>query len=104
MHLVHELEVVGAQGAGHPQLGIRPVTAGLAFGGHRDPVRVCRPHLLARRMRVGARDYAHPERAAARDQRAERIASGQPRAAMVQRDLGRVVGDDAAALSVAASA
>jgi hypothetical protein len=54
------------------------------------------PHLVAHGMRIGARDDVHPERAAALDERAERIALPQPRAAMVQGHLGRVVRDDAA--------
>ena len=54
------------------------------------------PHVVARRVRIGSRDDLHAERAAARDERAERIAVAEPRAAMVQRNLGRVVGDDAA--------
>ena len=62
----------------------------------RNPVRMRLPHVVADRVRIGARDDAHAERAAAGDERAERIRLTEPRAAMVQRHLGRVVGDDAA--------
>ena len=55
-----------------------------------------RPHLVARGVRIGSRDHVHAERAAAGESVAERIAGPQPRAPMVQRNLGRVVGDDAA--------
>ena len=63
---------------------------------HGNPVGVRRPHLVADGVGIGARDDVHPERAAAGDERAERIAVPQPRAAMVQRHFRRVVRDDAA--------
>ena len=94
--LVHELEVVGTERAGHPQLGVGPVPPRLAVAVDGDPVGMRGPHVVAHGVRIGARDDVHAERAAAGDQRAERIARAQPGAAMVQRNLGGVVGDDAA--------
>ena len=96
MDLVHEVEVVGPQRAGDPELAIRPVAARRAVGGDGDPVRVRGLDVLADRVGVRARDHLHPERAAPGHERAERIAVSQPRAAVVQRYFRRVVGDDAA--------
>ena len=96
VHLVHELEVVGTERAGDPQIGIGPVAPGFARGGGGNPVGMRLPDVLARRMRVGSRDHVHAERAAAGDQRAERILVAKRVAAMVQRNLCRVVGDDPA--------
>ena len=48
------------------------------------------------RVRVGPRDDDHAELPAARDQLAERIAVAQPPTAVMEGDLGGVVGDAAA--------
>ncbi len=93
---IHELEVVGTERAGDPQVRVGPMAVRLAGARDGNPVRVGFPHFLARRVRIGARDDVHPERAAAGDERAERIVLAEPRAAMVQRHFRRVVGDDAA--------
>ena len=47
-------------------------------------------------VRVGPREHDHAELAAALDQLAERVAVAQPAAAVVERDLGGIVGDAAA--------
>ena len=96
MDAVHEVEVVRPERAGHPEIGIRPVPQRRAVARRRDPVGVGGAHLVADGVRIGTRDDLHALRAAARDQRPERIAVAKPCAAMVQRNLGRVVGDDAA--------
>ena len=96
MDAVHELEVVGTERARHPEVGVGPVPQRRAGPGDGNPVGMRLPHVVAHRVRIRARDDAHAERAAAGDERAERIRLTQPRAAMVQRDRGRVVGDDAA--------
>ena len=62
-----------------------------------DPVRMRRPHLVARGVRIGARDDVHARaRGSRRPASPNGSLSPEPRAAMVQRHLGRVVGDDAA--------
>ena len=94
--LVHELEVVGAERAGHPQIGVRPVPPRLAGSRRRQsspdapraPRRARRADRCARRRACRARGSRR------RACRTDRFA--QPGAAMVQRHLGRVVGDDAA--------
>src|SRR5260221_7006485 len=96
MHLVHEVEVVGPQRAGDPEVAVRPVAARRAVGADRDPVGVGGPDVLADRVGIGARDDLHAERAAPCHERAERIGLSQPRAAVVQRHFGRVIRDDAA--------
>ena len=93
---VHELEVVRTERARDPHVRVGPVTARLAVGVDGDPVGMGRLHLVAGGVRIRSRDDAHAERAAAGEQRPERIAVAQPRAAMVQRNLCRVVRDDAA--------
>ena len=93
---VHELEVVGSERAGHPEIGVGPVPQRSTGSRHGDPVRMRLPHIVAHGVRIGARDDAHVERAAAGDERAEGIRLTHPRAAMVERDRGRVVRDDAA--------
>ena len=63
---------------------------------HGNPVRMRLPHLVSHRVRIGSRDDVHPELAASRDERPERIALTEPGAAVVERHVGRVVRDDAA--------
>ena len=55
------------------------------------------PHVVARRVRIGAGDDVHAERSGSR-RRARRTGSdvAEPGAAVMQRHLGRVIGDDAA--------
>ena len=96
VHGGHEVEVVGAERAGDPQLGVGPVPARRAVRVDGDPVGVRASEVVARRMRIGARDHRHVHRAAAAHQVAEGIAGAEPGAAVVQRDVGGVVGDDAA--------
>ena len=72
------------------------MTARLAVARDRDPVGMRGAHVLSRRVRIRAREHVHAERAAARGERAERIALAQPLAAVVQRDRRGVVRDDAA--------
>ena len=89
-------KLYGPERAGNPQLGVRPVPTRLPVLVDGNPVRMRLPHLIARRVRVGARDDVHAHRAASRHERAERIAVAKPGAAMVQRHLRRIVGDDSA--------
>ena len=96
MYLVHELEVVRAECTRDPQIPIGPVTSRFALGGHRDPIRVRGLDVIARGMRVRSRDDAHAQRTASGEQRAKWVALAQPLAAVVERDLRRVVGDNAA--------
>ena len=90
--LGHELEVVGAERTGDPQLRIRPVLAPAPLGVHGDPVRMRVVDVLMCGVRIGARDDVHPELATAGDEFAERVAIAKEPAAMVERDLRRVVG------------
>ena len=53
-------------------------------------------HVVAHGVRIGARDDVHADVAAARDQVAERVGRAEPSTAVVERHVGRVVGDDAA--------
>ena len=94
VHGGHELEVVGPERAGDPQLRVGPVPARPPVGVDRDPVGVRARRVVARRVRVGARDHLHPHGTAAADQLAERIAGAEPGTAVMEGDLGRVVGDD----------
>ena len=96
MDLVHELEVVGPECAGHPEIRIRPVSNGLPIGSRGDPVGMRGSHLLARGMRIGPGDDVHPKTATPGNERPERIAGPEGGAAVVERYLGRIVGDDAA--------
>ena len=92
----HEFEVVRAERAGDPQVGVRPVPPRAPLGIDGYPVGMGLPDLVSRRVRVGARDDVHPERATALQQIAERIGLLQPRAPVVERYVGRIVRHDAA--------
>ena len=96
MDLVHEVEVVGTKRAGDPQLGIRPVAPWLSVTVDGNPIRVRGLHLIANGMWIRPRDDVHAQAATSRNQRPERIGTAQPGAAMVERHLRRVVGDNAA--------
>jgi hypothetical protein len=58
----------------------------------RDPIGMRFVHLLMRRVRIGAGNYGHVQFAASRHQIAERIGVMQPLAAVMQRNLRRVIG------------
>ncbi len=96
VHLGHELEVVRAQRAGDPHLRRGPVPALAAVGVDGDPVGMRVVDILVGRVRIGARHHDHAQLAAARHQLAEGVAVAQPRAAVMQRDLGGIVGHAAA--------
>ena len=96
VHGGHELEVVRPERARDPQLRVGPVPARLAVGVDGNPIGMRACHVVAGRVRVGAGDHLHPHRAAAANQLAERIAGAEPGAAVMERHVGRVVGDDAA--------
>jgi hypothetical protein len=68
----------------------------LAVTGRRDPIGLSGAHLVADSVGIRARNHLHAQRTASRDERPEWIAVAKPRAAVMQRNLGRVVGDDAA--------
>ena len=93
VHLGHEFEVIWTQRAGDPQLRHRPVASRLPCGVHRDPVRMGVVDVLVRRVRIGAGEHHHAHLAAAGHEFAEGIARAEPLAAIVQRDLGGIVGD-----------
>ena len=78
MDRVHELEVVRAERARHPQIAVRPVPQRLAGPRHGNPVRMRLSHVVTDRMRIRARDDAHAELAAAGDKVAERIGLAEP--------------------------
>ena len=61
-----------------------------------DPIRVGIVDILMRRVRIGAGYYDHVECAAAGDELAEGIRVAHPGAAIVQADLGGVIGHAAA--------
>ena len=62
----------------------------------RDPVGMRDAHLVAHGVRIRASDDAHAESAASDHELAEGIGLPEPRAAVVQRHLGRIVRDDSA--------
>ena len=95
--LGHELEVVGAERAGDPQLGhgtgwrrLLPSASTAIQSGWASI------DILVGGVRIGAGDHDHVELAAAGDQLAEGVAIAEPLAAVVERDFGGVVGDAAA--------
>ncbi len=92
----HELEVVGPERARDPQLRVGPVPARLPVGVDGDPVGVGPRGVVAGRVRIGAGQDLHALGAAAADQVTERIAGAEPGAAVMEGDVGGVVGDDAA--------
>src|SRR5262245_26681229 len=91
-HLSHELEVVRSETTCHPKLRIGPVPALPALGVDGDPVRMRVIDILMSRMRIGPGDDIHAELATPRHQFAEAIAVAQILAAVVERNLGRIVG------------
>ena len=90
--LGHELEVVGPERTGDPQLRIRPVLAPAPLSVHGDPVWMRVVDVLMSGVWIGARDDVHPERATAGNELTERVAIAKEPAAMVERDFRRVVG------------
>jgi len=102
MYLGHELEVVRPERAGDPQLRLRPVPAWLAMFIDRDPVRVGVEHILVDGVRVGARDDHHSLRSTAGHEFAERVAGTEPAAAVVQRDVGWIIGHASAGAEASA--
>src|SRR5262245_45191278 len=91
-HLSHELEVVRPEAARHPQCRIGPMFALPALRVDGDPVRMRVIDVLMSRMRIGPGDDIHAELATPRHQFAEAIAVAQILAAVVERNLGRIVG------------
>lgn len=91
LHLGHELEVVGTEPAGHPHLRRGPMPTRLARGVHRNPIRMRRLHVIVGRVRVGAGDDDHAQFTAAGDDFAEGIGLAKPLAAVVKRNLRRVI-------------
>ncbi len=87
----HEFEVVRTIRACHPHLRRRPVATRIALGIHRDPVGMRRLRVVIRRVRIGADKHRHIQLAAPRDQFTQHIAIPKPDAAMVKRNLGRIV-------------
>ena len=96
VHLGHEVEVVGAEGAGDPQLGVGPVAPGLAVGEAVDPLGVGVTGVLVHRVGVGAGDHRHAHPAAAGHEVPKGIGVAQPAALVVEGDLCRVVAHVAA--------
>src|SRR5216117_196621 len=68
----------------------------LSVGFDRDPVGMRVVDILVHRMRIGPRDDDHAELSTAGHEIAERIALPYPDAAVMERNLRRVVRDDAA--------
>ena len=90
MHGGHEFEVVGAESAGFPIARIGGVAHRLAVCIHPDPVWMRVIDLLPAGVRVGSRHDVHAHRAAAGQQVTEGIAIAEPRAALLQRNLGGI--------------
>ena len=89
----HELEVVGAIGAGNPHLRGCPVPSRLPFRVHGDPVRVRFFRIVICGVRIGTDKDRHTQLAAAVDQLPKHIAVAEERAAMVKRNLRWIEGD-----------
>ena len=98
----HELEVVGAVGAGEPHVGHGPVGTGMAFGVDGDPVGMGGFGIVPGGVGIGADEHGHAELAAAGNEIAEAVAIAEPGAAMVEGNLGGVVGDAASAADAGA--
>src|ERR1035441_7938202 len=95
MHRGHEVKVVGPQSAGHPILGIGRVAALVALCIDRDPIRMCIVDVLVAGMRIGACNHVHAKLAASGNDVAEGVHVAEPSASIVERDLGRIEGDNA---------
>lgn len=92
LHGGHELEVVGAQGAGEPEFRRGPVAPRLPVGADRDPVRVSLLDVVVGGVGVGAGDDGHAHLPAPVHQLAEHVATPEPGAPVVEGDLRRVIG------------
>ncbi len=97
VHGVHEFEVVGAESAGDPHFGRRPVAARISLRVDRDPIGVRSFGVVVCGVRVGADEHRHAEFAAAGDEFSEDVAIVEPRAAVVEGNCGGIVGDATAA-------
>src|SRR5262249_42421650 len=69
----HELEVVGAERAGHPPVRSGPVASLPALGVDGNPFGMSFGGIIEDRMRVGAGDHHHAELAATGRELAERV-------------------------------
>jgi len=72
------------------------VLALAAFGVDGDPIGVGVVYILMRRVRIGPADHVHAEFAAACDEVTKRVHIAEILAAIVERNLGRIVRDAAA--------
>jgi hypothetical protein len=96
LHVGHEVEVVGSEGAREPHLRRGPVAVLLSVRADKEPVRVGRLHVIISGMRVRAAYDHHSHVPAPLDQVPEHVPVPEPGAAVVERHLGRVVGHAAA--------
>ncbi len=92
---VMKLEVVAAERAGDPEIGVGPVAAFLPVFIDGDPFGVGVVDVLMGGVGVGSGDDVHAEFAAACDHFAERIPVSQEFAAVVEGNFGGVEGDAA---------
>jgi len=70
--------------------------AGFAIRGDRDPIGMRVVDVLVDGVRIGPRNHVHAQFAAARYQFTEAVAIAQETAAVVQRNLGGIIGHAAA--------
>src|SRR6185503_6423157 len=96
VHFGHELEVVRTQRAGYPKLRVCPVTALPTFSVHGNPVRMSVMNFLPRGMWVRPRQDVHVLLSAPLQQFTEWIGILHPGAAMMKRNLRRIISHDSA--------
>ena len=90
-NLGHELKVVWPQPAGDPHFRGSPVPARLALRINRNPIRMRLIHILVGGVRIGSSDDHHAQLPAPCHQFAKRIGITQPLAAMMKRNLCRII-------------
>jgi len=92
-HVGHEFEVVRAEAARHPHFRRSPMAALFAVSVHGNPIGVRGGDVIVGSVGIGAGDDDHAQLAAAGDEVAEGVVITEPRAAMVKRNFGGIIGD-----------
>src|SRR6185436_5520181 len=82
-----------AEGAGDPHFGRGPMAAGIAFGIHSNPIGMSLLNVVVSGMGIGAGEDDHSEFAASGDELAEGVVRAEPGTAMMEGNLGGIIGD-----------